>query len=78
MANAMSVRRLKHELVALSKSPIENIVTTPLETNILDWHYVITGTAGTPYEGGHYHGLLRFPPEYPLKPPSVLMYTPNG
>jgi len=33
---------------------------------------------GTPYEGGYYHGRLRFPPEYPMKPPSVLMATPNG
>lgn len=35
----------------------------PMETNILEWHYVITGTKGSPYEGGHYHGKLKFPPE---------------
>lgn len=35
----------------------------PMDTNILEWHYVITGTKGSPYEGGHYHGKLKFPPE---------------
>ncbi|KAG5184889.1 ubiquitin-conjugating enzyme/RWD-like protein [Tribonema minus] len=74
----MSARRLRHEAMALQKNPVENIQALPLETNILEWHYVITGTKGTPFEGGYYHGLLRFPAEYPLKPPSILMYTPNG
>lgn len=41
-------------------------------------HYVIKGTEGTPYEGGYYHGKLKFPSEYPLRPPSVLMLTPSG
>ena len=32
----------------------------------------------SPYEGGLYHGMLKFPPEYPMKPPSVIMITPSG
>ena len=32
----------------------------------------------TPYEGGIYHGELRFPKTYPLGPPSVVMQTPSG
>ena len=64
--------------MAMRKKPVENIVATPLETNILEWHYVITGTKGTPYDGGFYHGKLVFPKEYPLKPPGVIMFTPNG
>lgn len=43
----------------------------PLESDILTWHYVIEGPPGSPYAGGHYHGCLKFPSEYPLKPPSV-------
>jgi len=30
------------------------------------------------YEGGYYHGILKFPKEYPFKPPSILMCTKNG
>lgn len=43
----------------------------PLDTDILTWHYVIQGPPGSPYAGGTYHGILKFPSEYPLKPPSV-------
>lgn len=74
----MATKRLRKEYIALQKKPVENIQALPLESNILEWHYVITGTEGTSYEGGYYHGALKFPPEYPMKPPSVLMYTPNG
>jgi ubiquitin-protein ligase len=28
--------------------------------------------------GGYYHGVLLFPPEYPMKPPGIMMITPNG
>lgn len=80
MANDMCTRRLRRELQALLKNPMKNptIVATPHESNILEWHYVIEGSKGTPYEGGFYHGKLVFPKEYPLKPPSVLMLTPSG
>jgi len=36
------------------------------------------GAADGPYAGGVYMGKLKFPPEYPWKPPSVLMCTPSG
>jgi ubiquitin-conjugating enzyme E2 J2 len=80
MASEMAVRRLRRELKALHKSPMKNptIVAVPNESNILEWHYVLEGVQGTPYEGGYYHGKLVFPKEYPLKPPSVLMLTPSG
>uniref|UniRef100_A0A6U3VBD1 E2 ubiquitin-conjugating enzyme n=1 Tax=Ditylum brightwellii TaxID=49249 RepID=A0A6U3VBD1_9STRA len=80
MANDMCVRRLTRELQSLQKNPLHSprIMAMPNEENILEWHYVIEGNTGTPYEGGHYHGKLIFPKEYPLKPPSVIMLTPSG
>lgn len=80
MANDMCTRRLTRELRAIQKNPLTNPIvhTTPLETNILEWHYVIEGHANSPFEGGFYWGKLIFPKEYPLKPPSVIMLTPNG
>ncbi|XP_053853231.1 LOW QUALITY PROTEIN: ubiquitin-conjugating enzyme E2 J2 [Vidua macroura] len=41
-------------------------------------HYVVRGPELTPYEGGYYHGKLIFPREFPFKPPSIYMITPNG
>ncbi|KAG1713195.1 hypothetical protein DVH05_000915 [Phytophthora capsici] len=78
MASVMATKRLRKEYLAMQRKPVDYIQAIPLETNILEWHYVITGTKGTPYEGGFYHGKLKFPPEYPMKPPSVMMLTPNG
>jgi len=77
-ATSIASRRLQRELAAIAKDPIPNIEAKPTESNILEWHYVITGTADTPYAGGHYHGKLKFPADYPLRPPAVLMLTPSG
>ncbi|OQR81153.1 ubiquitin-conjugating enzyme E2 [Achlya hypogyna] len=76
MAPSMATSRLRKEYVLLKKKPVENIEAVPLESNILEWHYVIRGVGV--YEGGLYHGKLKFPPEYPMKPPSVYMSTPSG
>ena len=32
----------------------------------------------SPYEGGMYQGKVRFPDDYPFKPPSIYMLTPSG
>ncbi|RHY30849.1 hypothetical protein DYB32_003977, partial [Aphanomyces invadans] len=72
----LATKRLRKEYVALKKTPVDNIEAVPLENNILEWHYVIRGVGL--YEGGFYHGKLKFPREYPMKPPSVYMITPSG
>lgn len=80
MANDMCTRRLARELKAIQTNPMTNpkVYTRPLESNLLEWHYVIEGSKDTPYETGFYWGKLIFPKTYPLKPPSVMMLTPNG
>ncbi|KAL8466444.1 hypothetical protein ACS0TY_035509 [Phlomoides rotata] len=50
----------------------------PLPNDILEWHYVLEGSQGTPFAGGYYYGKIKFPPEYPYKPPGISMTTPNG
>eukprot|EP01038_Epipyxis_sp_PR26KG_P011546 gene11546-15465_t len=70
--------RLRKEYKELIKNPIADIRAVPRETNVLEWHYVVNGPKGTPYEGGWYHGMLIFPSDYPYKPPSIQMITPNG
>jgi ubiquitin-conjugating enzyme E2 J2 len=78
MASKLSILRLQKEYKALLKSPVENIDAVPMFDNILEWHYVLQGPKGSPFEGGFYHGKLVFPPEYPYKAPSIFMLTPNG
>ncbi|XP_051957095.1 ubiquitin-conjugating enzyme E2 J2-like [Xyrauchen texanus] len=73
-----ATRRLKQDYLRLRKDPVPYICAEPLPSNILEWHYVVRGPEKTPYKGGYYHGKLMFPPEFPFKPPSIYMITPNG
>ncbi|CAD7935472.1 unnamed protein product [Amoebophrya sp. A25] len=70
-------KRLLTEFRRILKNPIEYIDARPLETNLLEWHFVISGVQD-PYTGGKYHGILEFPPDFPMKPPSIKMLTPSG
>ncbi|KAG0232088.1 Ubiquitin-conjugating enzyme E2 6 [Actinomortierella wolfii] len=78
MATRGAYKRLTKEYINIQKSPPAYLFARPLESNILEWHYVLKGPPDTPYFGGEYHGKLIFPPEYPFKPPSIRMITPNG
>lgn len=71
MASKGAYKRLTKEYLSIQKQPIPYIVAKPLDGNILEWHYVITGPEDSPYAGGEYHGKLIFPPEYPFKPPGA-------
>jgi ubiquitin-conjugating enzyme E2 J2 len=57
---------------------VPHIQAHPLPNNLLEWHFVLEGAKGTDFEGGIYHGKLVFPPNYPFKPPSISIFTPNG
>lgn len=78
MASRQSQKRLTKEYKAITLNPPPFVLAKPNDENILEWHYVISGPHSTPFEGGQYHGILRFPSEYPFKPPSISMITPNG
>uniref|UniRef100_A0A915IAB8 Ubiquitin-conjugating enzyme E2 J2 n=1 Tax=Romanomermis culicivorax TaxID=13658 RepID=A0A915IAB8_ROMCU len=70
--------RLRKDFVRLAKDPIPHVQAAPNRSNILEWHYVIEGPPDSPYHGGFYHGKLIFPSDYPFKPPSIYILTPNG
>ena len=46
-----------------------------IQENLFEWHFTIRGPPGTDYEGGRYHGRILLPPEYPMKPPSIVILT---
>ena len=58
------------------------IVRPPIATMLLGRDatadYVLEGSPGTPFSSGFYYGKVKFPPEYPFKPPSIYILTPNG
>uniref|UniRef100_A0A7S3GLK6 UBC core domain-containing protein n=1 Tax=Palpitomonas bilix TaxID=652834 RepID=A0A7S3GLK6_9EUKA len=75
-----AVKRLSKELRALHKAAEShpNLWAQPLENNILEWHFLIHGPTGSPYEGGVYHGQIIFGDQFPFKPPAIRMLTPSG
>ncbi|OAF67282.1 hypothetical protein A3Q56_04966 [Intoshia linei] len=77
-AEKSAMLRLQSDLRKLVEEPVPYIEAIPEENNILNWHYVFTGPPDSPYEGGIYHGMLRFPTHYPFSPPSIFIFTPNG
>ena len=78
MATKAAHKRLTREYAALSANPVEYITAHPSESNILEWHYILTGPPNTPYHNGQYWGSLVFPPDYPFAPPAIRMHTPSG
>jgi len=46
--NKVGLNRLKKEFLKLQKEPVPHIEAVPLEDNILEWHYVITGPKDSP------------------------------
>jgi ubiquitin-conjugating enzyme E2 J2 len=78
-SNILGIKRLTKEYNDLLESKTNlNFVAEPDADNIFDWHYCLYGLKDCAYEGGYYHGMLKFPKEYPMKPPSVIMITPSG
>ena len=69
---------LVHNGTVLNPQELENFVACPDPKNIRDFYFCIFGLKECPYENGYYYGRLRFPKEYPHKPPAIEMITPNG
>ncbi|KAK9724194.1 hypothetical protein RND81_05G054700 [Saponaria officinalis] len=73
-----AVKRILQEVKEMQNHPSDDFISLPLEENIFEWQFAIRGPNDTEFEGGIYHGRIQLPVEYPLKPPSFLLLTPNG
>ncbi|KAI9669674.1 MAG: Ubiquitin-conjugating enzyme E2 6 [Alyxoria varia] len=78
MASRAAQKRLTKEYQMIAQNPPPFITAHPSDSNILEWHYILTGPPDTPYHGGQYWGTLIFPPSYPFAPPAIRMHTPSG
>nr|CAD7447615.1 unnamed protein product [Timema bartmani]CAD7456947.1 unnamed protein product [Timema tahoe] len=72
-----AVKRLMREACEL-KDPTEEYWARPLEDNLFEWHFTVQGPPETDFNGGIYHGRILLPTEYPMKPPNIILLTPNG
>ncbi|RDB24306.1 Ubiquitin-conjugating enzyme E2 32 [Hypsizygus marmoreus] len=76
--NNSAVKRIMQEAKELANDPSTDYAAAPLEDDIFEWHCTLRGPAGTEFEGGLYHFRILLPAEYPFRPPSLMMLTPNG
>ncbi|XP_011502712.1 PREDICTED: ubiquitin-conjugating enzyme E2 J1-like [Ceratosolen solmsi marchali] len=76
-AKSPAVKRLMREAKELHDATDE-YYAYPLEENLFEWHFTVQGPPSTDFEGGIYHGKILLPPEYPMKPPNIILLTPNG
>ncbi|XP_054708283.1 ubiquitin-conjugating enzyme E2 J1-like [Uloborus diversus] len=72
-----AVKRLMKEAEEL-RCPTVEYYAQPLEDNLFEWHFTVRGPPKTDFEGGIYHGRITLPTDYPMKPPSIILLTPNG
>lgn len=55
--------------------PTDEYYARPLEDNLFEWHFTVHGSPSSDFEGGAYHGRILLPPEYPMKPPNIILLT---
>jgi len=72
-----AVKRLMREAKELSEAT-SDYYAQPLSDNLFEWHFTVRGPVDTEFDGGVYHGRIILPAEYPMKPPNIIILTPNG
>ncbi len=72
----MGAARITKEFEKLIKDTLPGFeVSMPDTDNCFEWKAIIPGPAGTPYAGKLYELAIKFPENYPYKPPNVKFIT---
>lgn len=75
-------KRLAKELADMTgKNAPSNCSAEPINDDLFHWKGMIFGPTGTPFEGGIFQLDIKFPQEYPFRPPKInfitKVYHPN-
>jgi ubiquitin-conjugating enzyme E2 D/E len=76
MSSATLQKRLAHEAAAMKKEAPMNCSAGPVNNNLMIWDGTIIGPIGSPFEGGIFNLTIKFPNNYPFKPPDIKFTTP--
>eukprot|EP00930_Biecheleria_cincta_P025422 TRINITY_DN18106_c0_g2_i1.p1 TRINITY_DN18106_c0_g2~~TRINITY_DN18106_c0_g2_i1.p1 ORF type:complete len:885 (-),score=179.75 TRINITY_DN18106_c0_g2_i1:871-3447(-) len=75
LTTAMALKRIASDLDRLQNCPLPGIAAAPLDEDLQVWHFNLRGARGE-LSGLLVHGVLRFPPRYPIEPPELRLCTP--
>lgn len=70
--------RIKRDMMSIHNDPPPGILVVADDADMTLVHALITGTVDTPYEGGFFYFIVRFPSDYPIKAPKVKFMTTGG
>ncbi|ORD96569.1 UBC11 [Hepatospora eriocheir] len=71
-----SIKRLLREYKYMKELEDSSISAGPIsDSDLTQWEACIIGPPGTPYADGIFKLAIKFPPDYPFKPPKVTFKT---
>jgi ubiquitin-protein ligase len=73
--SSMRKARVARDLANIAANPLARLEVAPSSSGNNEYiYFLMKGNDGTPFQGGTYCGMVFLPPNYPLKPPSCLLF----